>query len=142
MSDEIDGIKARQSTLEDELLEIMEALEPLDARIAVGTAERADLDARLVTGQAALIDAEAAVDAELAGVSSEHDEAAGAVPAPLLARYERLRSHLGGVAVATLDGPRCTGCNLTLPTSELERIRLAAPDDIVECEQCGRILVR
>jgi predicted nucleic acid-binding Zn-ribbon protein len=89
-----------------------------------------------------LIDAEAAVDAELAGVSSERDEAAGAVPAPLLARYERLRSHLGGVAVATLDGPRCTGCNLTLPTSELERIRLAAPDDIVECEQCGRILVR
>jgi predicted nucleic acid-binding Zn-ribbon protein len=51
MSDEIDGIKARQSTLEDELLEIMEALEPLDARIAVGTAERADLDARLVTGR-------------------------------------------------------------------------------------------
>jgi predicted nucleic acid-binding Zn-ribbon protein len=142
MSGEIDGIKARQSTLEDELLEIMEALEPLDARIAAGTTERADLDGRLVTGQAALVDAEAAVDAELAAVSSERDEAAAAVPAPMLARYERMRSRLGGVAVATLDGPRCTGCNLTLPTSELERVRTAGPDDLVECEQCGRILVR
>jgi predicted nucleic acid-binding Zn-ribbon protein len=142
MSDEIDGIKARQSALEDDLLEIMEALEPLDARIATGAAERVDLDERLVTARTALVDAEAAVDAALAGETTERAEAAAAVPAPLLARYERLRSRLGGVAVATLDGPRCTGCNLTLPRSELEQVRAAAPDVIVECEQCGRILVR
>ena len=47
-----------------------------------------------------------------------------------------------GIAVATLDGPRCTGCNLELPTLELERVRAERPDVIIECEQCGRILVR
>jgi predicted nucleic acid-binding Zn-ribbon protein len=141
MSDEIDGLKARQSAMEDELLELMEALEPLDARLASGTDEEATLDERLAAARAALTQAEAGVDAELATVGAARVQAAAQLPAPLLERYERLRSKLGGVAVATLDGPRCTGCSLVLPLLELERVRAASPDAIVECEQCGRILV-
>lgn len=142
MSDEIDGLQGRQSTMEDQLLELMEALEPLEAQLTAGAAEQAQLDERLTTGRAALAHAEAGVDAELATVGAARNQAAAAIPEVLLARYERLRAKLNGVAVATLDGPRCTGCNLVLPVLELERVRAAAPDVIVECEQCGRILVR
>jgi len=141
MSDEIDGLKARQSGMEDELLELMEALEPLDGRLAEGGGERAQLDERLTVARAALAAAEAGVDSELAAVGAARTQAAAPIPKPLLDRYERLRARLGGVAVATLDGPRCTGCNLVLPLLELERVRAAAPDALVECEQCGRILV-
>jgi predicted nucleic acid-binding Zn-ribbon protein len=142
MSVEIDSLKARQSVLEDEIMEIMEAVEPLEARIDVGGDERRFLEERLVVAGAALVDGEADIDQQLRQATVERDEVARAVPEPLLSRYERLRSSLGGVAVATLDGGRCTGCNLTLPTAEAERARRAGPDAIVECEQCGRILVR
>jgi predicted nucleic acid-binding Zn-ribbon protein len=142
MSHEIDGIKGRQLTLEDELLEIMEALEPLDATLAAGQAEEASLEARLAEARTALTAAEAAVDEELDAALVARASATTPIPSALLDRYERLRSKLGGVAVATLDGARCTGCSLTLSTLELERLRAAAPDSIVECEQCGRILVR
>lgn len=142
MSDEIDGLKARQSGLEDQLIEIMEAVEPLDDRLGTGTGDGADLEERLTVAQASLAAAETAIDGELATVSAARVQAAVPIPSALLARYELLRSKLAGVAVATLDGPRCTGCNLSLPTAELERIRNAAPDVMVECEQCGRILVR
>ena len=141
MSAEIDGLKARQSGLEDELLELMEALEPIDARLVTGADERVQLAERRTATAAALAAAEAGVDAELVAVGAARAQAAAPIPPPLLARYERLRSKLSGVAVATLDGPRCTGCNLVLPLLELERVRGAGPDAIVECEQCGRILV-
>jgi predicted nucleic acid-binding Zn-ribbon protein len=141
MSAEIDGLKARQSGLEDELLELMEALEPIDAFLLTGTAERTDLAERRTAAAIALTAAEGGVDAELAAVGAARAQAVVPIPPALLARYERLRAKLGGVAVATLDGPRCTGCNLVLPTLELERVRGAASDVIVECEQCGRILV-
>jgi len=141
MSDEIDGLKARQSGLEDQLIEIMEVLEPLDQRLAAGAAERVDLEARLAAGRDTLAAAEAGVDAQLAAVGAARLQAAAPIPDVLLARYERLRSKLDGVAVATLDGSRCTGCNLMLPTSELEQIRATGADTIIECEQCGRILV-
>jgi predicted nucleic acid-binding Zn-ribbon protein len=141
MSVEIDGLKARQSGLEDELLELMEALEPIDGRLSTGTDERAHLAERRIVAAAALAEAEAGVAAELATVGAARAQAAAPIPPPLLERYERLRAKLGGVAVATLDGPRCTGCNLVLPTVELEQVRAAGSDVVVECEQCGRILV-
>jgi predicted nucleic acid-binding Zn-ribbon protein len=99
------------------------------------------LEQRLTEGREALARAETAIDGEIADAVAIRAAAVQPIPAPLLDRYERLRTKLGGVAVATLDGARCTGCNLTLPTLELERVRGAAPDAIVECEQCGRILV-
>src|SRR5262249_59827474 len=93
-------------------------------------------------GGAAVAGAEADVARQLADVLAARPGAAAPIPPALLDRYERLRSKLGGVAIATLDGTRCTGCNLMLPTLELERVRAAAPGVVVECEQCGRILVR
>ncbi len=141
MSHEIDGIKARQSVLEDELIEIMEAVEPLDSTLAAGRDTASGLEERLAAARTTLAGAEAAVDRELADAVGSRASAAAPIPTALLDRYERLRAKLGGVAVATLDGARCTGCNLLLPTLELERVRAAAPDVIVECEQCGRILV-
>src|SRR5262245_10296783 len=44
MSEEIDGIKGRQLVLEDEELEIMEALEPIETAITGGEAEAAALE--------------------------------------------------------------------------------------------------
>jgi len=59
-----------------------------------------------------------------------------------VARYERLRSKLGGVGVARLDGRQCTGCHLDLSPGELDLVRHAADDELVECPQCSRLLVR
>ena len=37
---------------------------------------------------------------------------------------------------------RCGGCRLDLSGADLARIRKAAPDDVVRCEDCRRIMVR
>ena len=38
-----------------------------------------------------------------------------------IARYDRLRARLGGVAVARLEGSRCGGCHLDLSTGRARR---------------------
>jgi uncharacterized protein len=67
---------------------------------------------------------------------------AGELPADLLALYERAREHGGGVGAAMLRQRRCEGCRIELSGSELSAVRSAAPDEVVRCENCRRILVR
>jgi predicted nucleic acid-binding Zn-ribbon protein len=127
---DVESLKARASVLEDQVLELMETRQGLEA-----------LDARRQTAAAALATAEAAVDGDLARLAARRAEAARAVPADLQAVYDQLRSRLGGVAVARLIGNHCDGCHLTLPAMELDRIRHLPAGELVTCEQCSRILV-
>ena len=64
------------------------------------------------------------------------------VEADDLALYERMRARLGGVALARLVQGRCDGCHVALSASEVDRIRREPPDARIECEHCGRLLVR
>ena len=141
MSEELESLKARVSAIEDQILEVLEEREPLDALADGHESELAGLDAERDAATAALAKAEAAVDADIAGLEAQRQEVAARVPPSLLPQYERLRSRLGGVAVARLVGNRCDGCHLTLPATELDRIRHLPPGELVTCDQCGRILV-
>jgi len=142
MSEEVEHLKARKSSLEDQELEVMEEREPLDAEVARLEASRADLSGQADGAADALVRAEAEVDREIASLSAERDAAVVAVPADLLATYEKLRTRLGGVGAARLVGSSCSGCHLVLPATELDRIKKAGPDALVFCDQCGRILIR
>lgn len=142
MASEVEALSARVSQLEDEGIAVLDQLEPLDAALAVVDVEQAALDAEEAEAQAEVARAGAELRTELDRLASERASAAAGVPADLLATYERLRDRLGGVGAARLVGDRCGGCHLTLPSTELDRVRHLPADAVVTCEQCGRILVR
>jgi predicted nucleic acid-binding Zn-ribbon protein len=141
MSAELDALKSRASGIEDRLLEVLEEREPLDARVSEHESDMARLQGDRDAGGAALARAESIVDAEIAELEETRVGVAARVPEPLLAEYERLRARLGGIAVSRLVGDRCDGCHLTLPATELDRIRHLPSGEMVTCDQCGRILV-
>jgi predicted nucleic acid-binding Zn-ribbon protein len=142
MQAEVDSLRRRQSSLEDDVLEAMAEREPLDDEVAAmeGTRARYDRDAARL--RAAVAEAEVAIDAELARERQARDDAAAAVPPEVTRLYEDLRRRLGGVGAARLVNGRCSGCHLTLPATELDRIRREPPDALIRCDQCGRVLVR
>ena len=70
------------------------------------------------------------------------DEAAAQVPAVLLGRYEELAGQYGGVAVARYVDGRCDGCHIQLSAVARDQLTRAAEDAVVNCEECGRLLVR
>ena len=65
-----------------------------------------------------------------------------ALPADLLALYDKIRATSGGRGAAELRRGQCGGCREILSTVELNEIRAAAPDEVVRHEECRRILVR
>jgi uncharacterized protein len=140
--EDLDALRRRQRQLEDGVLEVMELVEPVDAELEARAAERDALDRRGAELEAALAAVEEQLSAELAATEARRAEAVADLPDEDLARYERLRRDLGGIAVARLAGSSCGGCHLQLSAVELDRIRHQAPDAWVFCEECGRLLVR
>jgi predicted nucleic acid-binding Zn-ribbon protein len=141
MSDDVDGLKARASMLEDQVLEILDERQPVDEQLADLTARVRDLARHRSETVRDLEKAEAEVDVELSEIERRRGEAAANIAAPLLATYDQLRARLGGIAVSRLVGSHCDGCHLTLPATELDRIRHLPPGELVTCDQCGRILI-
>jgi len=141
MNEEVKHLSRHISELEDREIEIMEALEPLDKELSAGDVTRSALDADADRLRVAIVTTEQALDAELAEENQARAAAASGVRDDLLARYEQLRSKLGGTGAARLVGGSCGGCHLALSSMELDRVRKAPPDAVITCEQCGRILV-
>lgn len=142
MAEEAESLRRRRSDLEDQALEVIEEEEPLDAELAEFDRQLAGLDARAGIALAALAEGESEIDAEVASVRAERDAAAAGLPPALAERYEQLRARLGGIGAARLVNGSCAGCHLRLPATELDRIRRSSADEILTCDQCGRILVR
>ena len=142
LQDEIAALRRRIRQLEDQEIELMEQIEPLDADLARLSAERTDLDAQGATLRAAIAEDEVVLDAELATVQAERAALVVEVDADLLAEYDQLRHQAGGIAIARLVGGSCGGCHLGLSAVEVDRIKHLPPDEPVHCEECGRLLAR
>jgi predicted nucleic acid-binding Zn-ribbon protein len=142
LQDEIAGLKNRQTQVEDQILEVMELAEPVDARLAELARTSTALDQAGDEIRATIATRESEIDAELATTAVDRTESAAAVDAAVLTDYERLRSRPGSVGVAKLIGSTCHGCHLELPAVEVDRLRKLPDNELVHCEECGCILVR
>ncbi len=142
LQDEISSLKRRVTKLEDDELEVMEELEPVEADHARLSAAVLEADAEAERLRTAVTANEAEIDVELDRAAAARAEAAAGVAADLLADYERLRRRAQGVAVARLVAGVCGGCHLRLPAVELDRIKKQPVDALVHCDECGRLLVR
>jgi predicted nucleic acid-binding Zn-ribbon protein len=142
MQDEIAALKRRIGQLEDRELELMEAAEPLDARLVEIIQKREAFDAEASTLRVAIAEAEVSLGAEVARVQAERSELTSAIDPTVLTEYESLRPRLDGIAIARLVGTQCGGCHLTLSAVEIDRIKRLPPDEPVRCEECGRLLAR
>jgi len=142
LQSELVSLARRQGDLEEVELEAMERLEAHESALS-----------ELTTAHAALLNDRAGVaaerDAELAVVAGQEQQVRAereALAAPLEDRliqlYDRLRGRLGGVAVAALRHGRSEGSGLPVPATELAKIKATPDDEIVYCEDSGRILVR
>ncbi|MDF5758100.1 C4-type zinc ribbon domain-containing protein [Spongiactinospora sp. TRM90649] len=141
LQSEITSLRRRQGDLEEVVLEIMERRESADARVATLTAERDEAATVRAAGEERRDTAFAEIDKERAETDGKRSGIATDIPADLLALYEKLRGQYG-VGAAMLRGGRCQGCKVSLSIADLNQIRAAAPDEVVRCEECRRILVR
>ena len=79
-----------------------------------------------------------AIEAQVAGLEAERAKLAEGIDEDLLYQYNKLFVNKAGLAVVALEHETCMGCHMKLTTQTAVRVR--GMKDIVNCEQCGRIL--
>ena len=138
---ELATIAERRSGLDDQELEHLEEQSALADAVTALDAGLPDVEAAARAAATALRVAEAEVDADLAAATGPRAELAARLDASSLDRYERLRARNGGIAVAHLEGNRCSGCNLDLSPAEVDELRAVPAGEFADCPNCGRLLV-
>jgi len=142
LQSELDVLAKRQGDLEEIELDAMQRLEDAEAE-ATRVAVQIDAVATKATEVKARLHHEAAdIDAEIVSLTAGRANAVAGIDEGLLALYEKLRAAQGGTGAAALKHGACQGCNMSLNPADLAHIEAAPADDIVRCEECGRILVR
>jgi hypothetical protein len=141
LQSEVESLHRRQSDLEEVVLDVMERREGVDTRRSELAAEQESLSgqaAELTTRRDAALEE---IGEQAAKAEASRTEVAADIPADVLTLYDKLRAQQG-VGAAMLRRGQCQGCHLSLHTVDLNAIRDAAPDEVVRCEECRRILVR
>jgi predicted nucleic acid-binding Zn-ribbon protein len=142
MQHELITLSERQAVLEEAELDVMERAETAQQRIGELEAERVRLSEELSELEAVLASRYADIDAEVDAEERARTSISEGLPGDLIALYEKIREQAGGIGAARLARRRCEGCRLELNTTDLNRFREAAENEVLRCEECRRILIR
>jgi len=142
MVEEVGHLKKRINDLEDAELEVMEQLEAAVATEETLRARAERIDADLAAATAERDRQLTALGAEMDGLREQRAEIAPLIPDDLLTLYGKIGASHGGIGAAELRARRCTGCQLEINAADLRAFAAAAEDEVLRCEECGRILIR
>lgn len=142
MQHELDTLKRRQATLEDEELEIMSQVEAAQKLVDEQEEVLTELKEKFneLNAQVSAILAE--INAEKQVKVALSSEMRLRIDAELLKLYDKIRADHGGIGAAALSGKTCGGCRIEVSATDLAAINAASADEVVRCDECRRILVR
>ncbi|OGX28615.1 MAG: hypothetical protein A3F87_04435 [Omnitrophica WOR_2 bacterium RIFCSPLOWO2_12_FULL_51_24] len=138
MQHEIEGQKADNSRIEDEILMLMEDAETLDKELVKEKALFAEAEKHLIEDKKKIEAEIASLDGEISNLEAQRKEISALVDKKVLAHYEKVLANRDGLALAAVKSHSCQGCFMNLPPQVINEIKMR--DKIVTCESCARIL--
>lgn len=136
---EVESLRSRESTMEDEVLVLLDRREQLETEVAAINVELESARAEEQRLEAIIAEEWKKLDAEITKKEARKQDIVPLIDSELLELYDDLREHKEGVAVGRLeDGGICGGCHLRLSTAEQKQVRAT---DLPRCLHCRRILV-
>jgi len=133
---EVDGLRVRRNQLEDKALEIMDQVELSTASVATLSNELKTLEAEWHSQQQQLSANMEQLKTTLSDLTHKWQLLSAKIDPQAIEFYQGLKKQKGQ-AVAKVEQGICRGCRISLPTTELQRVR---GDSLVQCSSCGRIL--
>jgi uncharacterized protein len=137
MLHEIEGVEREIRSIEDRILEDMEAAEGLSTALIHEQQTLAEAEIRHKQTVGELEAQSRALEEERQRWQRERDALAATLPTELLERYERV-AHLRGIAVAEARDGACQQCRMLLRPQMY--VELKRNDQVVQCPSCSRVL--
>ena len=136
MSAEVQHMKTSFAEEEDAQLRLMEEGELAERAVLEASEHLQEARTRSASDEPALRKDLESWQAELTAVKADSDAAWAEVPAAAQKVYMRVRAN---PPVAEVERNQCQACHVTVTSSGMQLLRKG--DEIVQCENCGRILV-
>lgn len=141
LESELDSLYRRKNNLEDMELVVMERVEQAESQLAATQGEDDDLLEKLNDISSRRTAALDALSQERATLNAQRGLLEDSVSPDLLALYEKLRTR-GGTGAALFRAGTCGACTISLTGNELQKIRSAEIDEVLQCPECSAIMVR
>jgi predicted nucleic acid-binding Zn-ribbon protein len=142
VAEEVALLTRRRDVLEEAELDVMERLEAHEVALGKVEAANEQLTMARTAAEAERDTAFEEINAEGRALTVRRRDLAAVIDPALIAHYDQLRTRLGGAGAAALRLGRCGGCGIVIPPGDMAAAEAAPPDQIIHCEECGRILVR
>lgn len=138
LQNEIEGLKADNSVLEEEILNFMEEIDLLKERISKENESLIQEKSRVELEEKKLNLELQTIDEELKVLCSKRDSILPVIDHAVLSMYEKILANKNGVAVVSLVGEACQGCFIRVPPQVINEIMME--DKLIICDNCSRIL--
>jgi len=133
---EVDELKDRRAQKEDGALEIMDRVELATASVATMSDELRRLEAEWQSQQKELSARLEQLKSARSDLTNKRELMLAEIEPQAIEVYLELRKQKG-TAVARVEQGTCRGCQIALPSMELQQARSG---NLVRCSSCGRIL--
>ncbi len=135
---EIEGLKQRVSTLEEEILLLLDQIEGA-AKVVAREEETVRVKQEgFLRDKKKTEDELRGLQGRLFGLQGARKGQSEGVEASLMQQYLRLLKSRAGLAVAPASSGSCGGCHVALTPQLYNEVR--RNEEILTCERCGRIL--
>jgi len=133
---EVKGLKSQIGPKEDVLLGLMSQIEEIEAIMKTTTEDIKRLKREWEQKQEILGQRKSEVEALIARLRGDRNGLAQQIDSEALNTYERIRL-TRAQAVVKVEGGKCQGCHITVPTSQWQKAKVG---DLIQCNSCSRIL--
>lgn len=137
---EIEGLKADNSVLEEEILKLMEQVDQQKVSLAAVQAALKTKEAHSSEAVVAVEREIAELDAEIVRLQGQRQGIAPRVDSVIRARYERILEKKDGLGLVPIHAEQgtCGGCHMNLPPQTINEVRMK--ERLIACESCARLL--
>jgi len=138
MLSEIEGIKADNSLIEEDIIKFMDEIELAKKRI-VEEKELFKVEESSAMKEKEVINLKAKeLDARLSVLNEKRNGITPNIEKQVILRYEKILKNKDGLAIVHIEDGSCGGCHMNLPPQVVSDAKLR--EDIIICGSCLRML--
>ncbi len=138
MLQQIQGAKADSSVIEDKVLELFDKTDEIKNEVEKEKKKLKNEEEVFLTERKKIDDRVKEIDERLAQLEAQRKQALQNIAPKILSQYERILANRDGLAIVTVKGNSCGGCNMFVPPQVINLIKMY--EHIITCEMCNRIL--
>ena len=138
MLQQIQDAKADASVVEDKILELFDKSDAVKIEAEKEKLNLKEEEKVFLTEKNKVDDRIKEIDGRVAQLDARRKQSTQDIDPKILSQYERILTSRDGLAIVTVKGNSCGGCNMFVPPQVINLIKMY--EHIITCEMCNRIL--